>query len=125
MGVQHSTKDGLAGLSAAPNLQAWIDTWSATGAAVFVLADQATDPTTLLGDASANCQSKDDPQDFTNHGYTGKSQQWYQCDGQDSFWNAIVQAPGGGPWLDVQVIFTSDADQEAVNHVIDTFTYTA
>jgi serine protease Do len=121
----NSTKDGLAGLSAAPNLQAWIDTWSATGAAVFVLADQATDPTTLLGDASANCQSKDDPQDFTNHGYTGKSQQWYQCDGQASFWNAIVQAPGGGPWLDVQVIFTSDADQEAVNHVIDTFTYTA
>ena len=95
----NSTKDGLAGLSAAPNLQAWIDTWSATGAAVFVLADQATDPTTLLGDASANCQSKDDPQDFTNHGYTGKSQQWYQCDGQASFWNAIVQAPGGGPWL--------------------------
>jgi len=121
----NNTKDGLAGLSAAPNLQAWIDTWSATGAAVFVLADQATDPATLLGDASANCQSKDDPQDFTNHGYTGKSQQWYQCDGQASFWNAIVQAPGGGPWIDVQVIFTTDADQEAVNHVIDTFTYTA
>ena len=87
--------------------------------------DQATDPTTLLGDASANCQSKDDPQDFSNHGYIGKSQQWYQCDGEASFWNAIVQAPGGGQWIDVQVIFTTDADQAAVNHVIDTFAYTA
>jgi serine protease Do len=114
--------DGNPGLSAAPDLQAWTDTWSATGAAVFVLSDQTTDPTTLLGDASTNCKTKDDPKDFTNHGYSGKSQQWYQCDGQASFWNAIVQAPGG-QWIDIQVIFTTDAEQVAVNRVIDTFAY--
>ena len=119
----NSTSDGLPALSAAPDLQAWNDTWNSTGVAVLVLSDQSADPTGLLGDASEHCQTKDDPQDFENHGYTGKSQQWYQCDGEASFWNAIVQAPGGGPWIDVQVIFTTDADQALVNHVIDTFAH--
>jgi hypothetical protein len=53
---------------------------------------------------------------------TGQAQ-WYQCDGQASFWNAIVQGPNGGPWIDVQVIFSSDADLTAVTEIIDTFAY--
>ena len=88
-------------------------------------ADQATDPTTLLGDASGNCKTKDDPMDFTNHGYTGKSQQWYQCDGQTQLLERHRPGPGSSQWLDVQVIFTTDADLAAVNRVIDTFAYTA
>ena len=123
MAVQRQPDVRRASRLSAPDLQAWVDTWTATGAAVLVLNDQATDPTTLLGDASAHCKTKDAPKDFTNHGYTGTAQQWYECDGQASFWNAIVHGPNGGPWINVQVIIASDADLAAVSKVVDTFAY--
>jgi len=58
-----------------------------------------------------NRRRKDATKDFTNHGYTGTSQQWYQCDGtQASFYDAVVHGPNGGPWIEIEVILSTDAD---------------
>jgi serine protease Do len=112
----------LRAVRAAPDLEAFNDTWSAAGVQFVALGpEEGFDVTGLLDTVEPSCTDAG-REPYDDGLYVGEIQYWTECDGTASEVVVIAAEPEGKEFL-VQVIaqVATEADLEALNHVIDTF----
>ena len=114
-----------ASITAAPNLNLWSTSGSSGLYAVGsrYLANYTDDALVASGpnDFSSSCELGERTI-FTRPPYSGKTQEWVNCDGNTNHKAITLSAsPEGRPCVMVaQMIFYSEADAEAAQHVLDT-----
>jgi serine protease Do len=115
----------LANISAAPDLGAFAESWSAPGLS-FTATDQAMTPDEmldqLLSDAGSACE--DAGRDEYDDGlYSGKVQYYSNCDGIGAATIGIAASPAeGGFTAFVIVQLASEDDIAVLDHIVQTFT---
>jgi hypothetical protein len=116
-------------VSASSDLAAYNNSWTTPGT-FFGASTSLTaqhDPGSLLDtiDLSGNC-TYDGRLEYANPLYAGMYDLYTNCGGEGStFVNLAVIPPYGSALLMVQVQLVSDADLEALNRILDSFTFTA
>ncbi|MBP1465302.1 serine protease [Candidatus Chloroploca sp. M-50] len=113
------------GMTAAPNIDAFINTWDSPG--VFIGASQQLaqemNVTDLL-DQNAFSQSctYEGRDDYSDGLYTGFFDTWTNCGGTDTVLIVVGFEPEDGSFLGlVQVQVVTEADLEALDRILDTF----
>jgi serine protease Do len=112
-------------IAAAPDMDAWRDTWSTPGAqfrASAILVDRHT-PATLLDTLPewTNC-TYDGRFDYDDGMYRGVYDQWSDCgSGNGTFYALAAVSVDGSHIVLVEVVETSEADSDVTMHVFGTF----
>lgn len=110
-------------VGAAPDLDAFVDSWSTPGMQLAASFDSAGNLDSVFDqiDFSTSCTPLE-IQDYDDGLYTGKWQIWDQCGGIDTAMAVIVAEPPGQEFVVyVQVQLASEADLDALDKVIETF----
>lgn len=118
------TSDGIdigPSLSAAVDLQAWIEGWATPGMFVGVTAQLTANE--AMGDFAESCQA-DRVEPITVAGAPGTAQWWWWCgEAASSFYVAVVTLPDGQVLL-FQILDSPEALPVVVEHVLRSFRYT-
>jgi serine protease Do len=109
---------------AAPSLDAYLNGWDSPGMQ-FSISDQyhSADIGSVLDilGPSSDCVSAG-RSDYSDPLYTGTYEQWTGCGGTGAQFFVVVAAPADDSYLAaVMVQVTSDADLDALDHILDTF----
>lgn len=123
---------------AAPDLQAWSDTWSTPGvffgASVDVLegmadADRLAFPATVLDDDSFDYSAScvyDGRYDYSDPVYAGLYDLWTDCGDEGSLFIVLAVLPEDlSYFVLVDVLVVSDADLDALDHILNSFIVSA
>lgn len=110
-------------VSAAPDRDAFLNTWTTPGV-FFGASAQVTDtPTTMLDgfDFSNSCEYEG-RHDYEDPLYTGQFDLWVDCNGEGTLYLILSAEPEDQSFITlVAVQIVTDADLDALDHILDTF----
>lgn len=112
-------------IAAAQDLEAFYNTWTEPGLFIGLsesLAQEFT-PAEYLDqeDFSSICEY-DGRKEYSDDIHTGFYDLWLQCDGEDNLFLSLAMTPETGEYLvQIQMVLISDADLEALDHVLTSF----
>ena len=121
-------EDITSSITTAPSLNSWYSDEPTTGAYIVAsrrLAQNYSDDgliySGLFSDLAYNCE-EGPSEAFQRSSLSGKMQTWYNCRGLDITNFVVAAAPEGRECVVVlQARVVDEADQEAVQHILDTF----
>ncbi|HEY7071233.1 MAG TPA: S1C family serine protease [Acidimicrobiales bacterium] len=109
---------------ASPDIQSYMDSWTTPGMQ-FAASDQyhAADIDSVLDllAPTGQCTSAG-RSEYSDPMYVGRYDQWTDCGGTGTQYFVVAAAPADDSYLAVVVVqVTSDADLDALDHILDTF----
>jgi len=111
-------------VTAAPDLDSFLNTWNTPGV-FFGATDQFDLSVDELLDAfefSSDCTSGGERSDYSDSVYTGKYDFWLNCGGTDTMLVVMVAEPADLSYSAlVMVQVVSDADLDALDHILNSF----
>ncbi len=113
-------------IAAAQDLEAFYDTWTEPGLFIGLsesLAQEFTPAEYLDNEDFSNICEYDGRKEYSDDIHTGFYDLWVKCDGEDNLFLSLAMTPETGEYLvQIQMVLISDADLEALDHVLTSFT---
>ncbi|MCG8347202.1 MAG: trypsin-like peptidase domain-containing protein [Chloroflexales bacterium] len=117
--------EGGIALSAAPSLSGFLESWTTPGmflGASRPLAQQIGAAELLDNNNFSDSCTYDGRQEYSDSLYTGLYDVWKDCGGTETVFLVVAFAPQDNSFLGlVEVQVVTDADLEALDHILDTF----